>query len=220
MSILVNGHLSEDLIYRTLDDELADFESLECETHLALCERCRLQLAALHELSVAIESVVHTVPVPNMAHSRLQLQQVIEAKTVQTQNVPTPGRVMRRFGWGVAIAASLALGILIAPKNALWVETSSVSSYTPEETASIRAANIEVDGETFVPVPYSNADLQTASPHIVEMQVPVSSLADVGITLEPVSNASVTEESERSVLADVLVGADGQPRGVHVLGVE
>lgn len=219
MSILTQGHLSEDLIYRTLDDELTDAEALDCETHLALCESCRLQLAALHELSMDIETVVHAAPVPNMGATRIQIQRAIEAKNARAQEVATPGRVMRRFGWAVAIAASLAVGILIAPKNGIWL-VDRPGSAAPQETAYARASNIEVDGETFVPVPYSNADLQTASPHIVQMQVPVSSLADVGIMLEPVSNSPVGEESERSVLADVLVGADGQPRGVHVLGVE
>jgi len=50
------------------------------------------------------------------------------------------------------------------------------------------------------------------------MQVPVSSLADIGIALEPVSNEVLNQD--RSVLADVLLGADGQPLGVHVVSWE
>jgi hypothetical protein len=50
------------------------------------------------------------------------------------------------------------------------------------------------------------------------MQVPVSSLADVGIGLDPVANDVLSQD--RSVLADVLLGADGQPMGVHVVSWE
>jgi hypothetical protein len=48
--------------------------------------------------------------------------------------------------------------------------------------------------------------------------VPVSSLADIGIALEPVANQVLNQD--RSVLADVLLGADGQPLGVHVVSWE
>ncbi len=219
MSILTNGHLSEDLIYRTLDDELLEAESLECETHLATCEACRLQLAAVHELSMAIETVVHAAPVPSMTTLRGSIQKKIEANHSTARGAQTPGRVLRRFGWGIAIAASLAIGVLVAPKSGVWVDSNQHGADVRGSVAT-RAANIEVDGESFLPLPYSNADLQTASPHIVQMQVPVSSLAEVGIMLEPVSNTAVNSDAERSVLADVLVGADGQPQGVHVLGFE
>jgi hypothetical protein len=79
-------------------------------------------------------------------------------------------------------------------------------------------ASFEVDGETFVALPYSNPDLPLTAPHIVRMQVPVASLADAGITFEPVS--SEVSSPDRSVLADVLLGIDGQPLGVHVLNAE
>jgi len=47
----------------------------------------------------------------------------------------------------------------------------------------------------------------------------VSSLSDIGIVLEPVVSR-VSRPDDASVLADVLVGSDGQPRGVHVLSTE
>ena len=50
------------------------------------------------------------------------------------------------------------------------------------------------------------------------MQVPVSSLADIGIGLERM--ASEVSNQDRTVLADVLLGADGQPLGVHVVSWE
>ena len=50
------------------------------------------------------------------------------------------------------------------------------------------------------------------------MQVPVSSLTAAGIVFEPVSIGA--SSADRTVLADLLIGTDGQPLGVHILGVE
>jgi len=217
----MNSHLSQDLILRMLDDELPNAARLECETHLAVCEPCRLDLASLHHFSMRIEAAVHSTEMPDMSSVRRDLQMVLQPESGKPAALPqNPGKVMRRFGWGMGIAATLAFGILLAPHHDL--------SPQPELTAETQASSlpqtaaIEVDGETFAPVPYSNSDLSTAAPHIVQMQVPVSSLADIGIVLEPVTNRASdgAPETERSVLADVLVGADGQPRGVHVLGFE
>jgi hypothetical protein len=47
------------------------------------------------------------------------------------------------------------------------------------------------------------------------MQIPVSSLAEVGIITEPVTRRAMS--SDDAVLADVLLGLDGQPLGVHVI---
>ena len=51
-----------------------------------------------------------------------------------------------------------------------------------QEAATLANA-IEVGGETFVPLPYSNPDLPVNESRIVEMQVPVSALNDIGIVL-------------------------------------
>jgi hypothetical protein len=119
---------------------------------------------------------------------------------------------MWRFGWGMAIAATLALGILVAPR------AKHTAAETQTSSIAVPSNALEVDGESFVALPYSNPDLPVSASRIVQMQVPVSSLADVGIALEPVSSRVSGED--RSVLADVLIGADGQPLGVHVLGLE
>ncbi len=48
------------------------------------------------------------------------------------------------------------------------------------------------------------------------MEVPISSLASAGIVLEPGVNGS----TDRTVAANVLLGIDGQPLGLHVLSTE
>jgi hypothetical protein len=125
---------------------------------------------------------------------------------------------MRRFGWGMAIAATLAVGIILAPRQKVYSpEGARQTASTPETSAAVSSA-IEVDGETFIALPYSNPDLPVSAPRIVQMQVPVSSLTDIGIALDPVTNDALNQD--RSVLADVLLGADGQPMGVHVVSWE
>jgi anti-sigma factor RsiW len=210
----MNSHLSQDLILRMLDDELPTAARLECENHLAACEPCRQEVACLDDLSLRIETAVHSAEMPDMSAARKELQTALQPAPALAQN---PGKIMRRFGWGMGIAATLAFGILLAPRHDLSPQPEMATE--TQVASATQSGTIEVDGETFSPVPSSNSDLSTAAPHIVQMQVPVSSLADIGIVLEPVTNRA-SAESERSVLADVLVGADGQPRGVHVLGFE
>ena len=122
-------------------------------------------------------------------------------------------KVLRRLGWGMAIAAALAIGITLAP------HTRHVqSNYQPAPSQSLSNQTFEVDGETFIALPYSNADLPLNSPHIVQMRIPVSSLTAAGVTFQPISSEVSTGED--SVLADVLLGIDGQPLGVHVADFE
>jgi hypothetical protein len=113
----------------------------------------------------------------------------------------------------MAIAATLAIGITFAPRTR---RVPSVDQPAPRHARS--NDTFEVDGETFALLPYSNADLPVSAPHIVQMRIPVSSLAAAGLTLRPISSEVSTGED--SVLADVLLGIDGQPLGVHVAGVE
>lgn len=220
-------HLSQDLIFRTLDDELTSAERSECELHLAVCDACRHQLQTLREFSLEIESAVHATVLPDMSSVRANLQKTIENQRAAAPMIlQHPGKVMRRFGWGVAIAATLALGVLLAPSHEFTPQASQNAPVAQAATTAPQSTAIEVDGETFMPVPYSNADLPISTPHIVQMQVPVSSLVDVGIVLEPVTSRvgagsdGTGAEGDRSVLADVLIGSDGQPRGVHVVGFE
>ena len=74
-----------------------------------------------------------------------------------------------------------------------------------------------MDGEKFWALPYSNPDLPVTA-RVIQMEVPVASLADAGIVVEPV--LSRTSEPDRAVLADILLGLDGQPVGVHVVSVD
>jgi hypothetical protein len=215
-------HPSLDLLTRALVEELSSAERFEVELHLTVCELCRKESEALSRASAAFESFVEVTGASYTSESaqrKRRLQVALEA-AVEHQAIPAPGTVLRRFGWGISIAATLAFGILVAPRHDVApVAKPPLAAVSEAQLSAAQPSSIEVDGESFTPLPYSNPDLPVGEEHIVQMQVPVSSLADVGIVLEPVvSRMNRSEDS--SVLADVLVGYDGQPRGVHVLGSE
>ncbi|MGH9342738.1 MAG: hypothetical protein ACRD19_03120, partial [Terriglobia bacterium] len=112
--------------------------------------------------------------------------------------------------WGVAIAAGLVLA-------AIWIPWAARHHAAPSAPAFVQTANgsINLNGESFLLLPYSNPDLPISASHIVEMQVPIASLADAGVSVEPVSAEAANADA--SVVADVLIGLDGQPLGIHVL---
>jgi hypothetical protein len=213
-----SDHLSQALLLRFLDDELEGGKRLCCESHLDGCETCWQALEGLRALSVTIEAAVQGMPVPAGDGIRQQIQSAIYKEPVLPQ-AEQPGRVLKRFAWAMAIAATLALGMLLAPKRELAPSQPSTSNF--HSAPAPQVATLDVDGENFIPLPYSNPDLPLAS-HVVQMQIPVSSLADVGIAFEPVVGHTMRGDSgsEQAVLADVLIGADGQPRGIHVLTAE
>jgi anti-sigma factor RsiW len=206
--------LSWDLLVRAVDKELSAEEQPLVAAHLAECEPCRRRYMEIEDVSFGIESAVSGVAVVAQGCDREELAARMRTQELLKPIRQAPEKVMRRFGWGMAIAATLALGIVLAPREKALVKEGSPSQ---EKTAAVSSA-IEVDGETFIALPYSNPDLPAPAPRIVQMQVPVSSLAAIGITLEPVANEVLNQD--RSVLADVLLGADGQPQGVHVVSWE
>lgn len=203
-------HLNNDLLIRAIDDELPASELIRVESHLAHCEQCRQAYNKLRGLTLDLESLLATIPAQHSPEDR----GTIEARFDARPPVTTPARLRRSHpvAWGLALAASLTLGVFVAPHA--WRSGKSPAVRAPETQSNA----FEVAGELFSPLPYSNPDLPIGAPHIVRMQVPVASLSDAGIVFEPVSNQTVTADS--SVLADVLLGMDGQPLGVHVLGVE
>lgn len=209
----VPDHLTDDLLVRAFDDELSDREEILVNAHLPGCEGCRQRYGAVRQLSGRIESVIAAGVPDALPNDRDALVERLEAAHVRPAPLPVGRSALRSFRWIGPIAAAVLLALLFVPRLArlLSENPTTASHYRP-------SATFEVDGETFIPLPYSNPDLPMSAPHIVEMQVPVASLASAGVMFEPVSNEAMA--SDRSVLADVLVGLDGQPLGVHVLSVE
>jgi len=199
--------LNWDVLVRAVDQELSRSEAEWVPAHIAACADCRHQCEAIEILSHGVGAVVNSSTVIDWPGDRDQLAALRPIRQA-------PEKVLRRFGWGMAIAATLAIGIIVAPKQ----HVTLVDRPVTQQTAAATPNAIEVDGETFVALPYSNPDLPASAPRIVQMQVPVSSLANIGISMEPAVSEILNQD--RTVLADVLLGADGQPLGVHVVSWE
>lgn len=204
-------HLPNDVLVRLLDCELNNAEAAAAQAHVDECAECRARYVDLDDVSKRFENFATSVA-PAFAETERDTL-VLLMNTEAESSRPRQQKVLQRFAWGMAMAASLALGLLIAPH---FRQTNPQNGITavPRDSGSV----LEVDGETFVALPYSNPDLPIAVHRIVQMQVPVSSLADAGIHFESIS--SEASHSDESVLADVLLGIDGQPLGVHVLNAQ
>ena len=196
-----------DLLVRAMDDELSAAEAEWVPAHMAQCAACCSERETLELVSANVNTVVDRTPVIGQIRDRHQLAALNSAKH-------TPALVMRRFGWGMAIAATLAIGIIVAPKHGLGPADG------PASRTSATAANnaIEVDGETFVALPYRIL----IYPQFLRGLCKCKFLFPRWQTLASVWGMWPTELSnqDRTVLADVLMGADGQPLGVHVVSWE
>ena len=207
-----SDHLVEDLLIRFIDDEISEPEAELVRSHLSSCRLCKSRFQQLTRVSSDLELLLNAGwPDAQTGRREALLYELGERETCMGGSRGS-GR-MRRFGWGMALAATLVMGVLFLPHKE-WFGNGSKLAHM----GSLSADLIEIDGETFVPLPYSNPDLATSSPHIVRMDIPVSSLADAGLVFEPISNQAAAPD--RSVLADVLIGMDGEPLGVHVLTTE
>jgi anti-sigma factor RsiW len=204
-------HLSNDLLVRFLDDESPAAEASAVERHLNVCAECKQKYRDLGGISKSVENFVGSIS-PRFAET--ERDELVLLLNTEVRSPGQPQKALQHFAWGMALAASLAIGLLLAPQ----FKRTEVKPQAGIQNAPQSASLLEVDGEMFVPLPYSNPDLPIAAHHIVQMQVPVSSLADAGVHFEAISNE--VSRSNDSVLADVLLGIDGQPLGVHVLNVE
>jgi hypothetical protein len=205
-------HVPEASLIKAIDDELPASESAEIERHLCVCEDCRRRYQSLQQLSSALESAVAASPVGLFREQRARLEVELDSMPIAA---PPREHKTRRLALGtaagLAVAAAAACALLVAPQWKRSVDNSG-------SRGGIQPSVFEVDGERFVALPYSNPDLPLNDSHVVQMQVPVSSLADAGIVFEPISNEMTAPD--RSVLADVLLGIDGRPLGIHVVTAE
>jgi Putative zinc-finger len=201
-------HLRDALLVASIDDELSSAEAASVASHLSACHDCFGRYQALRQLSANLESAIAAVPVESAHVERERLARVLQSRELTRANV-SQSHVLRRLSYALAIAAAIAFALMFAPQ---WNRSVAVN----RAASALQPSSFQLDGETFVALPYSNPDLPLNSSHIVRMQVPVSSLADAGVVFEPISN-EISAQQDRSVLADVLLGIDGQPLGVHVL---
>ena len=206
----VHEHLNNGLLIGFLDGELSDSEFFAVRSHLTSCAACRSRRDNFAGLSRQVESLVRATPIGDGQKGRSDLVRSLAAvrgpELERKSSFDTP----RHFGWGMGLVAAVLIGLLFAPRLYR-------SDHEPALSEShVRTISIAVNGESFLVLPYSDPDLPMTAPRIVEMQVPVSALAAQGIIFDPVASGS----PDRTVLANVLLGLDGQPLGVHVLSSE
>ncbi|HLH05587.1 MAG TPA: zf-HC2 domain-containing protein [Bryobacteraceae bacterium] len=204
-------HPDNSVLIRHLDGELAGEEWVRVDTHLACCPECRARQLEFRDLSSGIEAALRAVPARASAAERVQLgEKLAEAPRSASSSVI----VLRRFGWGMALAAGLALAVLLAPLTSKAPRTKTVAD-TQRALAAV-SSGININGETFIALPYSDPALPLNASRIVEMQVPVSALAEAGVAVQPSWNGN----GDGTVAANVLLGIDGQPLGIDVLGAD
>lgn len=207
-----SDHLSNDVLVRSLDGELTSSKAFSVEEHLKACRLCQARQAELQRVSIGLEQSVRSVnlAIPALERSRLASR----LRDARGASATPLSRTLTQFGWALAAAASLAVGLAYLP-----LTRGKVTASPAVEARTARTGSpFEVDGETFFYLPYSNPDLPASSSHVVQMRVPLSSLADAGVLVEPLDSRMATPD--RAVLADVLLGLDGQPIGVHVLSAD
>lgn len=197
-------HLADEFLVRAVDDELSVAERVELEEHLARCAACHGLLRELGALSIYVEHAVSNTPVAIRLDDEAALLSRLEG--VQRQTRQAAARTSFALRWAAA-AAAIACAFIVP----LAVHHRAPAGHIA--SAAVGPISFDVDGETFVALPYSNPDLPLDSARIVQMQVPVSSLADAGIMVGPLSQTAL----DSSVLADILMGEDGEPRAVHVI---
>ena len=106
--------LNWDLLVRAVDQELSRSEAEWVPAHIAACADCRHEYEAIETLSGGLRTVVNSATVIDRPGDREQLTALRPIRQA-------PEKVLRRFGWGMAIAATLALGIIVAPKQRVTV---------------------------------------------------------------------------------------------------
>jgi anti-sigma factor RsiW len=207
-------HLTNEFLVRAIDDELIESEVAQVGAHLSHCEACQQKYQHFARVSSRLEALVRGIAIGASYSERESLKKRLEPQQQSAGAADNTEKTLRRLGWGMVIAATLAIGITLAPHR----KPVAVGGDQPAPSQARSNETFEVDGETFVALPYSNYDLPLNAPHIVQMRVPVSSLAAAGVSFQPISSEVSTDDD--SVLADVLLGIDGQPLGVHLAEVE
>lgn len=212
LSSTSDGHLTNALLTQFLDDELSSAEAARTGSHLAQCTACSARCAELRRVSSSFDEFIDSL----RPASDLSERQDLASKLDRNGNTlaPRTRKPAQRLGWlGLAAAAALAVGVLYLPSSGHRAAGGQTGLTAKEGTNAF-----EIDGETFISLPFSNPELPINARRIVQMQVPVSSLAEAGIVVEPI--ASQVAQPDHSVLADVLLGLDGQPLAVHVVSFD
>ena len=236
------SHLSDSLLVKVLDGELTGAEKIDVEIHLAGCAECLDRLDRWTDLSTEIARVVDAVPTPIARHSHERLIRNMAAIPVSDVALRTRARQGRTLAWVAALAACLAIVTLfsiriarhsakqnerpaaIQTDNGRHSSPAAIARVIPDQPvkrhailarntapaqSNSTAGSTAADG--FWPLPYSNPGLPVDSADVLRVRVRLSALTEAGV----VTASPATDDPW--VQADVLLGADGEPRGIRLL---
>jgi hypothetical protein len=202
------GHLTRETLVRAFDCELSTDERLELEQHLGQCVNCLEEFDRIADLSSDIARLVDRTSVVRPRQAREHLAEMMAASASRGQS---RGLRSRLVPWMAAAAALIAL---VFGAGVYFIATHS-RSLSPKVQAGVvqRGAESWVQSTDlpFVQLPYSNPALPLESERIVRVNMRLSDLASTGVV------AMTTPASDAWVQADVLLGMDGEPYGIHLL---
>jgi len=234
------SHLADDLLVKALDGELTGAEKIDVEIHLAGCQECLDRLDRWADFSTEIARVVDAAPAPAARQSHERLVRAI-ANIHEPDGSPQKQARGKTLAWLAALAACLAVVTLFSiriarhsPKQneaSTAVKTDGGQHSSPAVIAHVRpdqpvkrhtvlarnkaatksnsAPGAAAPG--FWPLPYSNPALPVDAADVLRVRVRLSSLTAAGVV------TSAPAFDDPWVQADVLLGADGEPRGIRLL---
>lgn len=234
------SHLADDLLVKALDGELTGAEKIDVEIHLAGCQECLDRLDRWADFSTEIARVVDAAPTPAARQSHERLVLAI-ANIHEPDGSPQKQARGKTLAWLAALAACLAVvtlfSIRIARHSPKQNEAPTAAKAVggqhspPAVIAHVRpdqpvkrhtvlarnkaaAKSNSAPGTAtagFWPLPYSNPALPVDAADVLRVRVRLSSLTAAGVV------TSAPGSDDPWVQADVLLGADGEPRGIRLL---
>lgn len=202
---------------------------LEHAAHCTLCSERMADATALAEASHALgENArgLHTPPqveVALLAAFRSHHRRASWQRTLEWTSIGAAAAVLTLFLWlghgnqkttSAPTARKDAASRSSAPVQAQASDSLKLNGETPAATESSVVAEVSANetyaASDFVPVPYSGAIVADDPGMVVRVQLTRASLAQLGY---PVAETP----DEDLIMADVLVGEDGWPRGVKLI---
>ena len=200
-------HLSRETLVRAFDGELSTAERLEMSVHLSQCEQCLDAFDQVSDLSNDIARLVDGIFVASPRQARERLAE----KLITTAAPHRRNRRSKVIAWAAAVAAIVALAVGLG----IYSVTKAARSHVPVLKANADKSGMERAAGpadmSFIRLPYSNPALALESEQIVRVNMRLSDLASAGVV------RMTTQGTDAWVEADVLLGMDGEPYGIHVL---
>jgi hypothetical protein len=179
----------------------------EHRAHLAECPACRAHMARQQELAAGLRRMAETFS-GTRAPARVETRLL---RAFRDQNGVPALQVRNR--WLMPLCWSAAAALLLA--LALWL--SGARQAIPQRpTPALAEVAFSSDPDTvaqddgFIPLPHAERIAPNEAINMVRMEVPRSTLLELGFTVNPDQTADQVE-------ADVLLGSDGMARAVRFL---